>query len=353
MGWLQWHSLGTPGAGIAVESIAGRLNAFGQLELFAKASDKNMYNLVQHSIENNTWSSWRMLGAPRPGDDISNFDVARYADNRLELFAISPRDGDVYYTYQITPTEDWSSWNSLGSPAVGQILSGLAAVDYDRNRLDIFVINTADGTIYQKFQGTSGWSSWRNIRPPVVPSQTGIPTFARVSTDSPLEIFIPSLIDRKIYHNKESISAPGQWTGWTPLDSPAAGGTSVYSSTTLTKRKDIFTVDRSNVYNKYYSSGVWSAWELLGGPGTAVRGREISVGTNVFGHIDLFVSEGENLFHKHQFAPNFIWSNKWLSLGIPSPGRPLTAARNFNYRTGQIAVVVIDASGVIHYCRQM
>jgi hypothetical protein len=356
MGWSQWYALGSPGTGIVAQSINSSLNVFGRLELFAKSSDRNMYRIEQTLDDSNTWSSWRSLGSPRLGDDILGADVARYVDNRLELFVVSPKKGDLYYAYQTSPTSDWSSWRSLGSPAVGQTLSSPVAVDYARGRVDIIVINTSDGSIYQKHQTSSqyDWSSWNYVRPPISGGSLGLPALGRMSPDSPLELFVPSLTDRKIYYNQESVSTPGQWIGWTSLDSPGAGGSSVYSSPKLTNRKDIFTVDRYNVYNRYYtSSGDWSSWEPLGGPGTGVHGRVVSVGRNVFGCVDLFVSEGETLYHKYLHAPGDTWSPRWLSLGVPSPGQSLIAITTINYRDGQIGVFVIDSDGNVHHIRQI
>jgi hypothetical protein len=112
-GWSAQYSLGRPGSS-AVASPAVASNLDGRLEVFAVAADGGLWHSWQ-TTPSGTWSGWSSLGPPAPSGSNLAPVVARNADGRLEVFAIS-RVGDLWHISQVSAGGAWSQWWSQVAP---------------------------------------------------------------------------------------------------------------------------------------------------------------------------------------------------------------------------------------------
>lgn len=162
-GFTGWNAFGN--AGVALDDRPGLArSADGRLELFVRGTDNRLYHQWETAVGTGVWSGWVQMDlyASTPaGGFVDHPVVAASADGRLELF-LTGADGNVYHTWQIVASGDWSApWTSEGSAGGG---FGPAAPGLGRNgdgRLQLFAVGR-DGNLYYKYQtvASNGWTSW-------------------------------------------------------------------------------------------------------------------------------------------------------------------------------------------------
>jgi hypothetical protein len=121
--WHSWIPRGNP-PGRALDGFSMvAANANGRLELFATANDglDTEHNEIWHvrqTAPNNGWSAWTSLGSPGSGIGTTGSDLAVAAsdDGRLELFATAT-DGNLWHRWQTGVNNAWSAWTNRGRPA--------------------------------------------------------------------------------------------------------------------------------------------------------------------------------------------------------------------------------------------
>lgn len=114
-GWSAWSSLGNPAGGAG--ELAAATNTDGRVFLATVPGQGDLWYREQTAL-NNGWSDWTSLASPMGVTGFTGTpEVARNADDRLELFAVGA-DGVLWHTWQTAPDGDWwDEWVSLGNPA--------------------------------------------------------------------------------------------------------------------------------------------------------------------------------------------------------------------------------------------
>ena len=132
--WLPWVPLGLPGGdnGGTVGPLAGAFNADGGLDLFTIDTGDTV-RLRQQLMPSQDFSDWESLGSPAAGLDGTGLGVTRISDGRLELF-MAASDGGVWHRWQNKGGPGWAAWAPLGQPSQGGHQHQLAdlAVAQDR-----------------------------------------------------------------------------------------------------------------------------------------------------------------------------------------------------------------------------
>ncbi|MGI0042908.1 MAG: S8 family serine peptidase, partial [Nitrososphaeraceae archaeon] len=167
------------------------------------------------SSSRNWNAAWRDLGSAITvrGDPI----VAQNSDGRLEIFAVSAANNQLYHKYQTSPSSSnsWSAWINTGS-AITIRGDPIVAKNSD-GRLEIFAVSAANNQLYHKWQTKAGdsksWSSaWQSLGGNI--KSTTEPVIVS-NSDGRLEIFAVSSVDSKLYHKWQTVPSNSKsWSGW-------------------------------------------------------------------------------------------------------------------------------------------
>ncbi len=257
------------------------LRSDGRLELFAKgivsAQDSALWHIAQ-TAPSQGWTDWASLGSPAATGGLGLPVVAASADGRLEVFAVGS-DGALWHIWQTSLNGGWSAWLSHGTPP-GTAFDGLrrpVIAPNTEGRLELFAVGD-DKALWHIWQiaPNGGWSSWTaHGTPPGTDFTIGSPAMA-ASADGRLELFLCGS-DEQLWHIWQ-VSPSGGWSSWTSHGHPPST-------------------------NPPFPTGVWNT------PALAL---------NSAGRLELFVA-GTNteLWHIWQTALNQGWSG-WLSHGSPT-----------------------------------
>jgi hypothetical protein len=163
-------------------------NADGTLEVFARASDNNLWHVKQVSPNTGPWSNWGSLGTPARGLGISNPVVAQNQDGRLEVFIIGGPDRALLHKYQTSRGGPWSNWESLFS---GAYLQGTPVVAKDAGgRLHVFVTNDNFDIFHKRQESANGGISLNRWTSPIPMNLKGTPLAVGQNVDGTLELFL-------------------------------------------------------------------------------------------------------------------------------------------------------------------
>jgi hypothetical protein len=223
-------------------------------------------------------STGLMLANPpalSPYDDLSGSGkndpaVASWDHDRLDIFVVGSADGALYHKWW-----DGSQWGPsvAGFEFLGGIVVGNPAVaSWDHDRLDVFAVGT-DGALYHKAWNGSQW----------LPSLTGYDKLGGDVVGSPavaswdhdrLDVFVVGT-DGGLYHKAWDGS---QWlpspTDFDNLGKPDPGGPIRGNPVVVSwdhDRLDIFVVGSTDgaLYHKWWDGSAWgpslAGFELLGG----------------------------------------------------------------------------------------
>jgi hypothetical protein len=282
-GWTpQWAAHPAPAGSLATGDLALTLRPDNCLELFVigviSAQQSELWHIRQ-TAPSQGWTDWSSLGSPAAAGGLHTPVVAASADGRLEVFATGS-DGALWHIWQTSPNGGWSSWLSHGGPP-GTTLNDLwhpVVAPNSQRRLELFAVGD-DNALWHIWQiaPNGGWSSWTSHGTPPGTDffNSGGPAMA-ASADGRLELFICGK-DEQLWHIWQ-VAPSGGWSSWTSHGHPP-------------------------IVNPPFPVGVWNT------PGLAL---------NSAGRLELFVA-GTNteLWHIWQTAPNQGWSG-WLSHGAPA-----------------------------------
>jgi GH25 family lysozyme M1 (1,4-beta-N-acetylmuramidase) len=202
-----------------------------------------------------------------------------------------------------------------------------AAVSWGGGRLDVFVEGT-DQQLYQDFWNGATWSGWL----PLGGTLTSSPTVASWAVGR-LDVFVAGS-DGAIWHRWYM----GGWSSWESLGGEVATGTGPSAVSWGAGRLDLFVtgVDHQ-LWHKWFSSGVWSAYEALGGTLTSSPGAA-SWGS---GRLDVFASGPDYELDHIWFSSG--WAG-WESLG----GILASAPAATSLGAGNVEVVVRGTDSSIY-----
>lgn len=279
--------------------------------------------LSQHSAwAMQSWSSWDELGAPpesNPGRYLRDLVVGQNADGRLEIFASATvfdqanvRTGHLWHRWQTQPNGDWTNWSMFGGSddkgtrlAVGQNQDG---------RLEVFRVGT-DKDLWHRWQtqANGDWGEWVTFGSPPGTSFVGDVEVER-NEDGRLEVFVSS-DDATIWHRWQ-VEPNGKWSGWAWLERP--GDSSSIKDIEVGKnplgKLELFVLaTNGNVWHQLQLvplTNGWGQWVWFWIPFDESSITDIELGTNSDGRLELFASASDGtLRHRWQ-----------VPAGPPTPG---------------------------------
>ncbi len=166
----SWAPLGTPNGQILQPQIQVARNINGDLTVFAVdqsgGASGQLWEIAQNSPGGGWSSSWTALPTKASGTTIMlnpGFAVGQNASGAFEVFAVAT-DGNVYHVW--TTTTSGTSWNSGWSNLGGAAMDPhLVVGNTNDGRLQVFGVSTStgtNGTIYSNWQTTDGgnWNGW-------------------------------------------------------------------------------------------------------------------------------------------------------------------------------------------------
>jgi hypothetical protein len=120
--WHGWITRGKPpgrrldGSSLVVASRQGRLELFATADDGVDTEHAEVWG-VRQTAPNNGWSAWGSLGSPGGGIGSAGGDLAvgNSDDGRLELFATAS-DGNLWHRWQTGTAGAWSAWTNRGRP---------------------------------------------------------------------------------------------------------------------------------------------------------------------------------------------------------------------------------------------
>jgi len=159
--WGQWECLG--GVMASSPKVPASLNGANMVEVFARASDKALWNRRQSAQQGGDsveWDSWTSLGGVLASGPV----VALSDDGNLDVFARAT-DKSIYFKSQFEDADGvthFTSWSSLG----GMFSSTPSAIVRADGRVDLFA-RGIDKAIWRSHQvevnGTRSFTSWHSL----------------------------------------------------------------------------------------------------------------------------------------------------------------------------------------------
>jgi hypothetical protein len=255
----------------AVETWEG-----GSLAIYLRGTDRNVY---KKSLNTSTqqWTSWQGLGSPSGVASVSDPGVVSWAAGRTDVVV----RGDASVFIMSTPT--WGSWQSLGSPPNGA-QSAPVVTSWGPNHLDVFV-RAADDKIYHKWCGSNcsgnsgGWSNWDVLGTGTFLGKPAVTT----RSNNTIEVFGHGM-DDKLWQVSFNGSGWGNW-GQVPANgtlgrvSGCADCASPAAASRGSANIDVYVHGTDDkVWVTSWNGSSWSGYSVLGGvlsssPGTVSRVR--------------------------------------------------------------------------------
>ena len=226
-------------------------NKDGEMELFARGVDNNIYHMAQTSANGGWAPAWISLGGTAASDPVAvtnrtggNTVFARFTDNNL------------YYRWQNTSSGSWSSWTNLGGPIAGKPSVGKSP----DGRMDVFC-RMPDGAVQHRWESTtSGWQAWASL----AGSVSADPVVA-LNWEGREEVFVRGT-DNQLYHKWQAND--GSWSGWASLGGPIAGDPAV--GKTYDGRIEVYCRFADGAMQRNWQNGTivgtsWNGWSAVGG----------------------------------------------------------------------------------------
>lgn len=296
--------------------------AHDRLDVFVVGGDGALYHKAWTGTQ---WlpsvTGYDGLGGIIVGDPA----VASWDHDRLDIFVVGT-DGGLYHKAwdgaEWLPSVD--GYDNLGTPSPGGAIRGNpVVVSWDHDRLDIFVVGSADGALYHKAWDGSQW----------LPSATGFDYLGGVVVGNPaavswdhdrLDVFVIGT-DGALYHKAWDGSA---WQP-SPLGYDRLGGAFISDPAVVSwgpNRLDIFAIDASHaLFHKTWNGSAWlpslNDYDNLGGYCIDVP----AVTSWDHDRLDIFVIGGDQaLYHKAWDSDHWIPSQDgWEGLGGLVTSNPL------------------------------
>jgi hypothetical protein len=322
------------------------------------AGDSSQRNLTVRAKPATGWGPWRALG--KPGFDLATLAVGRNGDGRVEAFATAA-NGELRHCYQAAPdTEQWIGWGNLARP-VGRWLRTVAVHPHADGRLGVFCLGD-DGACWHRAQASPSagpWTDWTVVGRPRGAALNRIAVAA--NADGRVEVLAVGS-DHALWHCSELGPNSGTWSAWESLGVPPAGfiPTTVSAGRNADGRLEAFLgcvvpdgtefgILEATVWHQWQTAangGPWSGWYDVGPSGTAKVYPNPVVGANSDGRLEVFDTNGGQLRHGWQTAPNQNQWTGWSTLDRPAAtvflGGSIAVSRTANAR---LSVVTVGYAG--------
>ena len=293
-------------------------------------------------VQANSWALFESKALPPAA-----YQVTGVVDKSLSDYGMSGKSTGL--TVNFSP--DVAPYDNLG----GSCIDDPAAVSWGHDRLDVFVVGSADRALYHKWWDGSGWG----------PSATGFEYMGGVIVADPvvvswdhdrLDVFVIGT-DGALYHKAWNGQ---QWqpslTGYDRLGVPAAGveirGNPVAVSWDH-DRLDIFVVGTNGaLYHKWWGGSAWgpsdTEFEFMGG---VIVGNP-TVASWDHDRLDVFVIGTDGaLYHKawngSEWQPSVTGYD---SLGTPDNGVTLTGSPVVNsWGHDRLDIFIVGTDGALYH----
>ena len=283
--------------------------------------------------------------------EIRHFAVAGNGNGQLVIAAIAgPGPDDQQFTPDVWLAQEVSddignpwpaAWRSLGAPADGHQLDGIAMASNVSGGLEI-AVTARNQTVWHNRQddADADWSGWASLGNPVSGGSTIAPPALTQNQDGRLELFTLSLIPRPaVWHRSQLRPGQDQWTGWSSLGVPAGGSQFTAAAPAVAQNQD----GRLEVHLRV-NGQIWHAWQKTAGshdwvPWTSLGQPEgrgpvglPTVALDVDGLLQVFTTSGPDIWMREQHAPGHGPWESWEALGAQG-------------RTGEPALAVAAQGG--------
>lgn len=198
-----------------------------------------------------SWSGWHPFGTIAIGQPVA---VANHGDGHPEVFAIASGGGSLVHAYD--QGNGWNGWSALAS---GGAFTGVPAVDKDATGRVEVLVRTTSGSLESFWQEHPGYGAWNQA----YPIGSGIVGDAElVAVDGQLEVFAEHA-GGSLEYSTQLQADSAAWSAWTSLPGKAGGVPAVvYAS----GRTDILASVGGNVCDiQSVSTSGWSNWRPLNG----------------------------------------------------------------------------------------
>ena len=288
----QWIGLGA--------TIIGKpaiiLDWNGQLEAFARGSDRSLLHSMQNS-DGETWSAWGSLG----GVIVSDPAVTVNPAGGLEVFAIGT-DQALWHIWQSAPGEGWSSWSSLGG-----VLTAAPSVVSIFDTMEVFTSGPDHAVWHNRYGSDGNWSGWSSIGGYILSGPVA------ATNGEQIEVFARGG-DQSLWQIVNSSPMSPAWSDWRPV----GGGEFIGIPAVAVNADGAFELflkrpDQSVWHNAEPEAGSqrWNGWDSLGG----YLESNPAANLNADGRLEVFGRGGDNaLWHKTQLSPGGSWG-EWGSFG--------------------------------------
>jgi|GEM_PF-5504905 len=200
---------------------------------------------------------WAMIGnAPVPL--TGSLAAACWVALRHAVYAAGT-DGQVYRHMHIP--DGWQGWASIGSPALGHSIKGVAAVRYVAGKHGVFAV-CDNGSLYERAcQNDNEWSKWANhgygaslLAGPVAAVQWSAGHYGVYAIGR----------DNKVYERWRK--PVGGWRGFSDIGRPEGNLPllGIAALSWVVGRYAVFVVDAAGkLYQRSYKPTGWSGWKEL------------------------------------------------------------------------------------------
>ncbi|HKR51258.1 MAG TPA: hypothetical protein VJT72_17065 [Pseudonocardiaceae bacterium] len=237
-------------------------NADGRIEVYVVNESGVLLQKVQvspncrSSVDSDCWTPWRPFSTGLPAILVHSPTVARNADGRLEVLAVTRDDSRIWRRWQITPNGPWSAWTDFGAAAGRQPSIGVN----DDGRLDVVALQPGGVAIWHRQQITpgGGWTGWQEIGGPArqVSPAVGRDQLGR------LTIVALSNVDLSVWARTQIAANSATWGAWRQIDGPIySTAPGVTTNPNTTKLQDVFTIRPDRTV--WWNSLIGSAWTQL------------------------------------------------------------------------------------------
>jgi hypothetical protein len=233
-------------------SPAAISSAPGQLDVFARAADRNLHRLSWRGGSSGGWLDWADLGCClKAGSGVA---AATQGSGREDIIV---RGDDDAAWYKSCVDNTCSAFTSLG----GQFDSDLAAVSWGSGRIDVVGKGRNDRDLWHLAYADNGWSTWKSIGC-CVAAGSG----AAITSLAPgrLEVFVRGE-DNNIWHKSY---ANGAWaSSYTNIGAPPGGAMSDPEAVSYGGQVHLYVRGADDaVWQRYMidSPRQWGPWSNLG-----------------------------------------------------------------------------------------
>lgn len=320
-GWAPQNALISPQPFLCIGAPAIGTGPDGRLELFAISSRGFLYHLWQTPGQPGGWSGWQQLADVDGSGNLVLFtgvpSVAMNPDGILELFARAT-DGNIYHIWQGVPESGWNGhWDALYPPGFAFLGNPVVSVNRD-GRLEVFAQGSATDYIYSmhKITANNGWTgTWNQVRGTVFPPNVGIAV--GLHKGGYLEIFARRS-DGTIWHTYQDFASMTWSNIWNPLpyttsfgsgDDPAVGNNP-------DGRLEVVAIGgASDVWHEAQTGpGTWfPSWSELAQEGHTFVGTP-TILRNGGNGLEVFVSDSSGRWYHTWYALGGGWTNNWTAL---------------------------------------